>query len=202
MKKTSNVISKLIAAFAACALFLTPIAAEGDGDTIDVGSVDEITEAQRKNGSNYQNNTSASGSGVYSGGNTSKGNDDNTGTSDNSSGNNNQTVQQSVSNTYTDPRLNIESQLEGYINTDTDMDEFFDRFIAKEYALMNGFQRAALPWCFGSFILGTLMLIWGAISKRMSIMPGIWTMIVSGIAYTCIIYGPSILNYFSHFLTD
>ena len=161
----------------------------GSSDTINVGTVGEI--------SNSSTTSKAGSKATPTPGTTSGGNS-------NASGNNS-AISQTVSNTYegyNESRLDIEDELDGYIEFDTDADTFFERLIAKEYKLMNSFQRIVLPFFLGGVIVGFLLLLWGAISKRMSIMPGLWTIIASGIGYTGVRYAPEILNFFSRFLTE
>ena len=168
---------------------ISVIAEEGTPDTINVGTVHEISSNGASAGSRGSDTQATPVPGT-------------TNSSVSGSSSNGSVISQTVSNTYSEDRLDIKDELDGYIEFDTDADTFFERLIAKEYKLMNSFQRVVLPFFLGGVIVGFLLLLWGAISKRMSVMPGLWTIIASGIGYTGVRYAPEILNFFSKFLVE
>lgn len=76
-----------------------------------------------------------------------------------------------------------------------------DRLSSKGYEIVDAIRRIGLPICIGSFVIGIILAIFGALSKRATVMPGVIAMICAVVAFVLIFNAPTIMIWAARFLT-
>lgn len=82
------------------------------------------------------------------------------------------------------------------------LDEVGEKIIDKLWDGANLIQRGAMVISVIFFIVGAIMIGYGAISRRASTLPGIMTCIASIACFTLAIYAPQIISAVSQFLVE
>lgn len=80
------------------------------------------------------------------------------------------------------------------------MDKAMIHLEGKVYDIVKLLQVVGKPICIVMFIASAIFTLFGALSKGGYIMKGLIGMAICGIAYTCILFSPQIVNFFSTWL--
>ena len=88
------------------------------------------------------------------------------------------------------------------VDTDATFESVFDLLTRKGYQAADGIRQVMIPVTIIFFVVGVILLIWGAASKRATIIPGVLTMLFAVIGFTMIVYAPQIMAFFSRWFIE
>lgn len=78
--------------------------------------------------------------------------------------------------------------------------EISQKVIRKAYEVADIFRAVAIPIVLASFVVSIISAIWGAISARKTVVPGLLGMLFCGVGFALILYAPQILMFFGRWL--
>lgn len=99
-------------------------------------------------------------------------------------------------------QLSEDALFNDVVDTDVTLDSFGEKVINKIWEGANILQRIGYGISVIGFILGSFLIIFGALSKRMSIGVGIIACISSAVAFTLCMYAPQIIQAVSTWLVS
>lgn len=74
------------------------------------------------------------------------------------------------------------------------------KIIRKAYEVADLFRSVAIPVVIAAFVVSVISAIFGAVSQRKTVIPGLLGMLFCGIGFVCIVYAPQILIFFGRWL--
>lgn len=77
---------------------------------------------------------------------------------------------------------------------DATIDSLGEKFLRLGYNIANWMIRMSLPISIIGFIIGVLLFLWGAMSKRATVMPGVFTMLASAVVFIVAMNSTEILT--------
>lgn len=77
-----------------------------------------------------------------------------------------------------------------------------ERLTSKGFEIVDVIRNVAMVICLGAFVISVILAIFGGISKKATVMPGIIGMIISIVAFVLIFYAPQILIWGKNFLME
>lgn len=120
-------------------------------------------------------------------------NDNDTSTSTGNKGSSNETISE---DTFHDPN----SMINEVVPQETTLEGIFGKAISKIAEIIANFKTILLYACVGGFMVSAAIAGFEALGHRGSPMRGIVAALVFAVAYTCIKYGPTIVEAFSSWL--
>lgn len=95
-----------------------------------------------------------------------------------------------------------EDLINNVMNSNVTIDTIGNKIISKLYEAANLLQRAAVPIAIIAFMVGVLLFIWGALSKRATVIPGIISMLAAIVGYAFCVNAPAIVIWASSWLLN
>lgn len=194
-----NKLLKIFGIFTVVALVVTLAIPTGvyasDTGEISTESVETLPENTTDNNVNLGN--SNGGSSNSNGGTTSSNGNTSVGNTQSGTNGNGGTSVNLTPNPITENEL-----VNTVINSDATINDLGDKIINKLYQGATLMQRAAVPIALIGFIAGAVLLLWGAFSKRATIMPGLFTLGAAILLYTLAVYAPNIVVWASKWLVE
>lgn len=75
-------------------------------------------------------------------------------------------------------------------------EEIGSKLTTKGYQIVDIMRQVAVPICIGAFVVGAVIAIFGALSKKSTVIPGIIAMIMAGVGFALIYNAPIIMSWF------
>ena len=211
MAKT--VIKGRLNAIFAAMLLVAPLSSVAAENSIPVGTVDEVEVVENElnyhgRPGGYQPGGSGSGQGGEHTGNTGGSTGTTTGgagiSQENPFATGGQIVSETAQSTLNEVHSSNEilNDLDGMIDPNVTFESVFDMLTRKGYQAADGVRQVCIPITVIFFVVGAILLIWGAVSKRATIIPGVLTMLFSVIGFTLIVYAPQIMAFFSRWFVQ